>query len=299
MLIRFFGLRRSGNHAVINWLLGLLERPLFLNDVALYGSPIRTFSTVTAPPGVRTLRFGNRLLLTAGSRTLGAARFTRGGGQAGNGDALCSYENVDLGRLDRRRLADSLAVDLGEYALVKDILVVRNPLNLAASYLALRDRPFRRGWRAVATAWMLDHAGRRGPAGLPAEHKRELALEELITRWKGYAAEAVRHQRGEETTYLPVVFDRFVVDRAYRDRVAAELGLVNADTNTAFVSDAGRGSSFEGLERPASGALLTRWRNSGVVDLLRPIVRGDAEFRECCERLFDPEQLDPSLWGPL
>lgn len=296
MLIRFFGLRRSGNHAVINWLLGLLERPLFLNDVALYGSPVQTFSTVTVPRGVRTLRFGNRLLLSLGSRTLGAVQFVRGGGPARNGDVLCSYENVELRQLDRARLAASLAGDLGEYGVVRDILVVRNPLNLAASCLALRGRAVRPGWRAVATGWVLGHVSRRGPAGVPSEHKRELTLEELVSRWKGYAAEAVRHQQGEPTSYLPVIFDRFVADRAYRDRLAAELGMTNADRYTDFVSNAGRGSSFQGLARPEPGALLTRWRETGVVDLLRPIVGQDQEFRDCCERLFSPEAVDRSLW---
>ena len=58
MLIKFFGLRRSGNHAVINWILGLEPNMLFFNQVELYADPIATHSYDI----VRIRRFCKKLL---------------------------------------------------------------------------------------------------------------------------------------------------------------------------------------------------------------------------------------------
>jgi hypothetical protein len=83
-----------------------------------------------------------------------------------------------------------------------------------------------------------------------------------------------------------ISFNRFVEDRAYRDELAAQLGLPNHDA-VSEVSEYGGGSSFSGLDGPTSiPALMTRFREQPIpADLVAMLLERPA-VREACTTVF-------------
>ncbi len=116
-VLRVFGLRRSGNHAVINWLQRNAPggRALFFNNCAPGRDPFATF---------RAAEIGGRRAAGAGADAGAVAR------RAGDGAALIlSYEDAMPGGRRKRPISagiDDASVDF-------EVIVARGFLNWAAS----------------------------------------------------------------------------------------------------------------------------------------------------------------------
>lgn len=118
-VLRVFGMRRSGNHAVINWLQRNAPqgRALFFNDCTPGRKPFET----------------HRAVEIDGARAGGPGADAREcAGRAGNGAALIfSYE--DAMPNERRKRPVSVGVD--ENAITHDVVICRSFLNWSASLL--------------------------------------------------------------------------------------------------------------------------------------------------------------------
>ncbi|MDM8167224.1 hypothetical protein [Roseovarius sp.] len=118
-VLRIFGMRRSGNHAVINWLARNAPggRSLFFNDCTPGRKPFETYRAVEID--------GERVAGNGGDPVKLAAR-------AGDGTALMfSYE--DAMPNERRRRPVSVGVD--EALISHEVVICRGILNWAASLL--------------------------------------------------------------------------------------------------------------------------------------------------------------------
>lgn len=232
-LWKFFGLQRSGNHAILNWLIGLdQENTLFFNLVRPGKDLLDRPSGVSLPEGTRA--YATRV---EGKRVLQPEHlewFERNGGRL-----LLSYENYAIEKFSADQLNRPVFERFGKAVEEKNFLVVRNPFNMMPS----AEKMARRTMVAKGTdeKWVLNVLNRR------------LAL------WKNYAflhLNPVSVTKGEFITFL---FDRWVSEKGYRDAMADRLGYTNHDRFLDFVSDAGKGSSFSGHKLDKKSDVLNRW----------------------------------------
>jgi hypothetical protein len=75
-----------------------------------------------------------------------------------------------------------------------------------------------------------------------------------------------------KSTYTKIHYDRWLVDRSYRDRIADKMDVVNKDiVNT--MSTAGGGSSFSSKTLPATENLLNRYQQITIPEETKKLLR--------------------------
>lgn len=237
-LCKFFGLQRSGNHAILNWLIGLdQENTLFFNMVRPGSDLLDRPSGISLPDGTRA--YATRV---RGKRVIQPEHlewFEKNGGRL-----LLSYENYPIEKFSTSQLNQPVFQRFGQASEEKNMLVLRNPFNMLPSAEKMMRRIMVR--EGKDEKWMINALNRR------------LAL------WKNYAflhLNPVSLTKGEFITFL---FDRWVSEKEYRDSMADKLGYTNQDRFLDFVSDAGKGSSFSGSKLGQREDVLNRWGEEGL-----------------------------------
>lgn len=237
-LCKFFGLQRSGNHAILNWLIGLdQENTLFFNMVRPGNDLLDRPSGISLPDGTRA--YATRV---RGKRVIQPEHlewFEKNGGRL-----LLSYENYPIEKFSTSQLNQPVFQRFGQASEEKNMLVLRNPFNMLPSAEKMMRRIMVR--EGKDEKWMINALNRR------------LAL------WKNYAflhLNPVSLTKGEFITFL---FDRWVSEKEYRDSMADKLGYTNQDRFLDFVSDAGKGSSFSGSKLGQREDVLNRWGEEGL-----------------------------------
>jgi hypothetical protein len=254
---RVFAQRRSGHHAVINWIRYQLPgRHWFLNDCRPGENPFR--SAQLSGSFVHGVFGEHRVMRTDREQR---RRFTH------KGAMLYGFEEYDI-----RRTPDDMPLEreiewLGQSRSRHDVLILRDPFNLLASKLR----------------WA------RGQTNTPSKPAVD-RLGEARDLWKTYAREYLGM-----TTFLSDVirisYNEWFVSRAYRDRVAAELGVVNRDRGVNEVARWGPtvyGDSFDGLAydgRAQQMKVLERWREFAADAVYLDLVADD-ELHELSQRIF-------------
>lgn len=143
---------------------------------------------------------------------------------------LHTYEDAFLGHVFSPILAERHDAWVGRSARRVDMLVLRDPFNLIAS----RDR-----------------------GGIPTPPALTRRL------WKQHAREFLGDRRLLRHDKLPVSYNRWVADTAYRRRIADHLGLRFTDAGRETVAGCHGGSSFDGRTydgRATAMPVLDRWR---------------------------------------
>lgn len=135
--IRFIGLRRSGNHAILSWIMKQLpQKPYFLNNVAAGMSPLRFYHWHFPDKGYRGEAWGN---------------FSKK-------DCLIhSYEDYSLREISNRYSHLRHDFWVGKTARSYDVLVLRDPFNLLASRLKKQYMDVKTPGASVVSLW-LEHA---------------------------------------------------------------------------------------------------------------------------------------------
>lgn len=220
---RAFGLPRSGNHAIIDWILRNVDhRPsVFCNNCVPGRDPFAAFTQIEVNGKGRTGRV-NRLGDAGIAREITAPPFL-----------MVSYEgwNADLnGVLD----------DISQGFLSADfdfqVLIYRSFLNWLASTLALRRR------QAV---------DRKSDASVAIRRSGD-----AVDAYPGMLR--VVRAGGALT---PVLYDRWFAEPAYREAVLDRLGLTVRDNSLGQESRMGGGSSFETGAADVTRLQVTdRWR---------------------------------------
>ncbi len=228
--LRVFAPRRSGHHAIMQWVVrNKTGRTVFLNDIRPpYGNPFLDCRGLHVYDGV----VDHRYLLR---RREAAGKFSR------KGTLIYNYEDFELledviARMDADRRAW-----VGPSERFLDVLILRDPFNLLASVLrARRARNPRDG---------------------------EPAMRKAVRIWKTCAREFAGRTR-YLTNPLFISYNDWFASDAYRRELADKLGLVSVDEGLDQVARWGPatwtdGASFDGLALDGNASqmrVLERWR---------------------------------------
>ncbi len=244
--IRTCGIRRSGNHPIAYWLMAHFKAGIYYEFNLLPGqSPVTDGNMPFIVNNYSKTKVFNKHVYK---------------------DILYSYESIELPKVHGTlgSLVPNRVQALEESEKEFDILILRDPFNLAAS-------------------WWKNRIDRK--------HKMKDILKGIkkvvLRRWKMYAAEVLG-----KTNYLEkktvILFNKWFEDKAYRRGISEKLGLDFVDNGVDFVSGAGGGSSFDGVSYSGRGqemSVLERWKN--FVDILQ--FRDffcDEELWEMSEKIF-------------
>jgi hypothetical protein len=235
------GLKRSGNHAVINWIGQQIsgEKVYFLNSCRPFENP---YETKHSQDSAETIIFKNY-------------RLDRERQRFEDKDCLLySYEDRSLEDVYSDCALNNHDAWIGQSVKRYDILLLRDPFNLFASRL---QRDLRQG-KSASTLY-----------------DRYVRLKSL---WIEYAREFVGASQYLRDNKTVINFNSWTRDAGYRRRLARQLGLVFTDVGFNEVVGVGGGSSFEG--RSFDGVAQTmdvtkRWRRFASHPLYRRLLSDD------------------------
>lgn len=237
--VRVVGMSRSGNHAILQWLMAQAEgRVAFLNCVEPKHNPFET---------ARPLSDGRRAVASYEGFEL--AR--EAGGELSRKQWLIyNYEDTFLGKVVSPDFESNRRSWLGDSARRLDLLIIRDPFNLFASR---RKAGFYRG-------------SDRAPPGMVSERVG-------LRIWKQHAREALGERRhlGVDDRII-VRYNEWAASRDYRRRLAERIGVRFDDRMARAVPATAGGSSFEGTDAHGAAqrmAVTERWRH----------YQGDGSFR--------------------
>ncbi len=223
--LRVFALQRSGHHAVMNWVLANTPgRYCFLNDCRPQHPPFHVERIAKNPDHWLQTNIPDF-----------DYRAEAAGDHAVKDLMIYNYEDRSLAQVDTAAFRRHRAAWVGTSAHRRDLIIVRDPLNLVASRLKKflpRIKNRKRWYRRMTMDLWLEHA--RAALGEP---------------------------QGFEDPII-INYNRFVADPAARAEAAHALGFEASDAALETVSAYGGGSSFSGVERPPTIEELTaRWRS--------------------------------------
>jgi hypothetical protein len=224
--IRAFGQMRSGNHAIIQWLLDQHSgHPCcFLNNVR-HGDvdPYTNYAQrvlAGIPEDIETEK-----LRALDKRLLVYSYEDQGGAAADGPDFLGSV----FSPVFETRRADYLGPSEHRY----DLAIIRDPFNFFASRIQfIRTRG---GWGGIKD------------------------LDDIRHDWKKIARFALETERGADPQRLAVKFNQWAVDDTYRRHTSERLMGSFSDETMGIVSNFGGGSSFQASPLTLTRA-VRRWR---------------------------------------
>ena len=220
--LRLFGMRRSGNHAIVGWLQRNAPggRSVFLNNCKPGQDPFRSFRGIevngTHAPQQKALR--------------DMASVT---GVAGNGALLViSYEDTSPAEFTGER---QVSGGFDESLLSRNVLIYRSFLNWSASLLKKMQ----------------------GNPGYSLMRRNAILLRavDTYTRLLGMV------EMARDLGLSCICYDRWCAEDSYRADLLGELGLTAQDNSLGAVQSYGGGSSFQ-KDAADAGDLDTdqRWR---------------------------------------
>ncbi|NIZ12884.1 hypothetical protein [Phaeobacter sp. HF9A] len=240
--LRVVGMRRSGNHAITNWLQRNAPegQALFLNNCRPGTDPLRSRK------GIEVSGHWHRDDVAAAAKAAGEGALL-----------LISYEDTVHLRYCAER---PMSGPYGDAAFDGDILIFRSFLNWSASLLKKLqgNENYRSGDRMAVMARALATYG------------------DLLAE----VAEA------DQTGHVPICYDQWVADAAYREGVLARLGLPLRDNGLGAVQPYGGGSSFQKAAATAEDlAPQARWRMMAHDPEYQALLRLAALDEDLCARL--------------
>lgn len=247
----FHGMRRSGNHVVLNWT-GLTAFPFFMNDIRVNEQVAALLGDPVAPKGFWRwfLRLCARKRMRKPLRKDGRKLFSGG---------LCvSLEDWPI----EEPIFDPWPANC------RHILLLRDPLNMFASRIRMYN----------------------GMHNAYSEDRADLYFENSVALWKSHAREFLGDTRFLPG-HVGIYYDRWLSDAGYRAAIAARLGLVPDESALGIVPPQGGGSSFEGMAPLGSDAVERRLsRHSQLREdeqALFAHILGDAELLTLRERVLE------------
>jgi len=255
--IQFFGLQRSGNHAVIAWLLKQSDSPVtFLNNVAHFRDPFTFFREGVVQNMIPlSKRFPNKQeRLRAQKKSV----------------LVHSYENLALRHLASREIPDNRDRFIGESRKVIKILLLRDFFNWAASRVKLME------FRGQNTALIIEN------------------FNPMIDLWISYSKEFSRVTCFiADHELVTIIYNRWVIDAEYRSYILGAIGLPLLDNSNNDVPDVGGGSSFDKTSFSGAAAnMKTTERWTYLLDQrFQPVISAITSRRD------DLEQYQLNLFG--
>jgi hypothetical protein len=272
---RVYGLRRSGNHAILSWAIdGYPGSVVHLNNIRKFNAnPYRSFGQVA----VKGISFWNcKPQLFEGlkyvikrhilKRQEDVALFMHKDSKV-NIDyiinftpktcLILSYENYRLDDECFIELESNHDLYVGQSQNLLDILILRDPFNLFASLLK---------------------SGR-----MRADNR-----EYIVDLYKQYAREFLGDTQLLKHQKVCINYNKWFTDSAYRSDVAKKLGFSTSKQAYTKVPGIGGGSSFSGQDFNNKGdnmQVLERWK-SYITDPFYRDSLNDIELRQLSDQIF-------------
>ncbi|NES79307.1 MULTISPECIES: hypothetical protein [unclassified Okeania] len=249
--IRVAGMKRSGNHAIINWVKSQQNSDVgFINNVLANQNPYRY--------KYENLRdkFPEHKWAIEHNRQQAKGNFIK------RDCLIYSYEDFPLEQIANDKFERNHDIYLGKSATRYDILIIRDPFNLLASRLKISSK----------VAYFLS---------VNSPNKT------MIDLWLDYAKEYLGETNYLKHNKVCVNYNQWFADVEYRRNIADKLQMEFSDAGIDMVTSFGGGSSFEGKEfdgKATSMDVLNRWRK--VVDNPQYKKFFNREIFEYSERIF-------------
>lgn len=247
--IRAYGLMRSGNHAIIEWVQQQHSDYVtcFLNNVK-HGNhdpytnhKIKLCTGVDGQTDIETLRMMRKQLLVYSYE---------------DQDELEGNQTTFLESVFQQDFEKNRQDYLGASKHQIDMMIIRDPFNFLASRLKLLRV--------------------RGPLGGVSNPNL------IVKNWKILAREAINLTRNPEPGKIVANYNRWVTDITYRKRLSRLLMGKFNDTTMNSVSQFGGGSSFHNPDKLTLSMVVNRWQK--IFD-----VRRFARFGHYWKRLTTPD----------
>lgn len=249
--LRVFGMRRSGNHAILSWLQRNAPggRSVFLNN---------------CKPGTDPLQNARGIEVNAAHASQNKARRDMAAvtGKAGDGALLLvSYEDTSPAEFGlSRQISGSFDAELFSH----NLLIYRSFLNWSASLLKKMQ----------------------GNEGYTLVRRNAILLRTVDSYIR--LLELVRQSR--ELGFVAICYDRWVASESYRSTLLQELGLQQQDNSLGKVQSYGGGSSFQ-KEAASATELQTdrRWtqmRNEPEYQAVLHLAARDTALMAALQELF-------------
>ena len=252
--VRVLAMRRSGHHAVVNWMIENASGwSCFLNDPHLQGSPYLTCRQSASVLPVSSSP-AKRLLWRA----------ERKGYRVKKDILLHNYEDVGVSAFAASDIVERSEELVGRSGKTINAILVRDPFNLFASRMK----------------WFQGQQ-KTGLVGDPKEWG---------TLWKDHAKEAVGETEHLQNKLFISYNDWFISGR-YREALCERIGLPFTDAGRDTVARHGPtlwGDSFDGLKydgRATEMNVLERWKRFEHDAAYRSLFR-DSELVELSHALF-------------
>jgi hypothetical protein len=287
---RVFAMKRSGHHAVINWLLLHFTGPAyFLNNCGfLVSKELFNFSPGCdrndrpSPYRKVCILAGTSSVYYNGGRVLEKFRHYRPGHE---------YPSM-LERLMEMERAERAAAQAMAFPASRDCYlfnvedldnrdVARVPFESAArgtseaiqSIIVLRD-PFN---------WIASRMRSSFAVSPP-----------ILQAWKSQVTDALGSTRHLPSIACTINYNRWLVDTSYRRDISLRLELEPSDRGLRDVGSFGEGSSFDGRSydgRADDMNVMNRWHHYRDDASFRAIFAADPELRQMSEEFFDFDPL--------
>lgn len=246
--LRIFGLRRSGNHAITNWIINQLDgQVLYLNNIPINANPFRIEIDRLHDYHPETLPKYKSTFLKEAS------------GEFSEKDCLiCSFEDYSLSTFSRSLINRFHDFYVGKSNRIVDVLIIRDPYNLFASRLK---------------------SGRY----------QAKSFKSLPDLWVEYAMEYLGQTKSLQNNRVLINYNYWVSSKAYREKIARNLGLTFTDAGLDEVSSIGGGSSFDRClygGKAAQMNVLDRWQAYSSNPLFINLINSNSELHSLSREIF-------------
>jgi hypothetical protein len=271
--VQVFGIRRSGNHAVIGWIMEHVSgTKLHLNNIGDHLSdPYRAFASavVTGPPKGKVFRRRTLLrMLGIDGETLVEKKFYNSTPGVNRGYLkgmakdllLLSYEDLDLRSPCVQEFLAQPEKHVGGSDRTQTALILRDPFNQFASLM-------KKGFLNSATA------------------------DFYVDRWKQYAREFVNESAALGRPLITINYNSWVRDGQYRQQLEGQFGFTGTVGSFQQVPSFGEGSSFQpGATSAQELDVFDRWRQfTGIHEYTQLF---DGEVVDLATQIFDGALCD-------
>ncbi len=261
--IRVFGIKHSGQHAIINWIATLFDEPVyFFNNCGWNGDPYRTKRTrgIRRDTPIEDIFVDIPKLRNSEEKVLDKIKRTP------KKCLMYSYENVYIDRIYRERKPATPRGIVGISDKIFDVIMFRDIFNLTASTMKYTGRVFDGYDRAGDDEYLSQF-----------DYKNHLYRDKLKNKYDQMAREFLGWTDHLEGQKVCISFNDWFLSKGYRECVAAKFGLPNNEVSVSIVAGVGnRGSRFDDFEydgRAQEMNILGRWRhfkdNKAYWDLMR------------------------------
>lgn len=267
--IRIFGMRRSGNHMLANWVASLFDHPVYyFNNCPAFSDPFQTFTRRNLNPHISNLYCNIPILRCTKNRcNKDTSKLLHEIQQRHKECLLIGYEDIHLERLMEKSLIKNKQLTAGSSEKIFDIVLLRDVFNWAASRMHIAPKK----------------------EGEPSKIDRTFNRID-IKKWEALARDFLGETHYLKENKIPVSYNAFVSNVEYREHVARRLGKENRDwTITELGTMFASGSSFEKntkMHNANEMKVFERWKVMKDNESYREMLNLEKDSIELSERIF-------------